>query len=156
MKKKTTFIVFALFLGFLGIHRFYLGQHKKGLLYICFCWTLIPAIISFIDAIQFAIMKDAVFYCKYNLKIIERFGVRKGKITIDELQMQLVDEKNLDEEKRFVEEIERLDSKEKIREYLMEAKKAGKYLPRFAYTRAIAMLEDKPWNVNTNGVNFSS
>lgn len=60
-KSKTTAILLAIFLGALGIHRFYLGR-KNGLLYlglfIIFCWTVfVPIILEFcalIDLIMIA------------------------------------------------------------------------------------------------------
>lgn len=67
MKNKTTTAVLALFLGGLGIHRFYLNQNKLGLLYLVFCWTFIPAFIAFVDFILFLIMSDNEFNRKYNI-----------------------------------------------------------------------------------------
>ncbi|MFH2103571.1 MAG: TM2 domain-containing protein [Chloroflexota bacterium] len=53
-KNPTTAVLFALFLGGLGIHKFYLGQTGMGVLYLIFCWTYIPAIIAFIEAFVIA------------------------------------------------------------------------------------------------------
>lgn len=50
-KNQTTAGLLALFLGGLGIHKFYLGKGGQGVLYILFCWTFIPAVIAFIEAI---------------------------------------------------------------------------------------------------------
>jgi TM2 domain-containing membrane protein YozV/DNA-directed RNA polymerase subunit RPC12/RpoP len=50
-KNRTTAALFALFLGGLGIHKFYLGEPWWGVLYLVFCWTFIPAIIALIDGI---------------------------------------------------------------------------------------------------------
>lgn len=41
----------ALFLGGIGIHKFYLGQPGMGIFYILFCWTFIPGIVALIEAI---------------------------------------------------------------------------------------------------------
>lgn len=65
-KSKTTTILLAFFLGTFGAHRFYLGQHWKGIFSILFCWTYIPTIISFIDVIVFAVMSQDKFDDKYN------------------------------------------------------------------------------------------
>lgn len=53
-KDKVVAALLALFLGGLGIHRFYLGHNREGFLYLIFFWTYIPAIIGIIDAIVYA------------------------------------------------------------------------------------------------------
>jgi TM2 domain-containing membrane protein YozV len=42
-------VLLALFLGCFGIHHFYLGRVGLGILYCCFSWTGIPAILGFIE-----------------------------------------------------------------------------------------------------------
>lgn len=64
-RNKTTAGVFALVLGGLGIHKFYLGQTAAGILYLLFCWTFIPAFIAFIEGIIFLTMSDEAFAEKY-------------------------------------------------------------------------------------------
>jgi TM2 domain-containing membrane protein YozV len=68
LKSKVVAGVLALLLGGLGIHKFYLGQIGKGILYILFCWTYIPAIISFIEGIMILVKSDADFEAKYNCR----------------------------------------------------------------------------------------
>jgi TM2 domain-containing membrane protein YozV/Tfp pilus assembly major pilin PilA len=51
-KEKATAGVLAFFLGGLGVHRFYLGQWW-GIFYLLFWGTLIPSIVSFIEAFVF-------------------------------------------------------------------------------------------------------
>lgn len=63
-KSKVVAGFLALFLGGLGIHRFYLGQWW-GLLYLLFIWTFIPSIISFIEAIVFFCANDSEWERKY-------------------------------------------------------------------------------------------
>lgn len=53
-KNPTTAVVLALFLGGLGIHKFYLGQTGLGILYLVFCWTYIPGVVGFIEAFGIA------------------------------------------------------------------------------------------------------
>ncbi len=65
-KSRVTAAVLAFLLGGLGIHRFYLGQTMKGILYLVFCWTLIPGIIAFVDFIVWIIQSDQEFDAKYN------------------------------------------------------------------------------------------
>lgn len=66
MKNKTTAGLLALFLGGIGIHKFYLGRGGQGILYLIFFWTFIPAFIAFIEAIILFTMSDADFNLKYN------------------------------------------------------------------------------------------
>ncbi len=66
MKDKTTAGLLALFLGGLGVHRFYLNQAGLGVIYLLLCWTLIPAIVALIDAIIFLTQSKAAFDAKYN------------------------------------------------------------------------------------------
>ncbi|MGE4513092.1 MAG: TM2 domain-containing protein [Chryseobacterium sp.] len=68
MKSKSTTALLALFLGGLGIHRFYLGQNILGILYLVFCWTFIPAFIALIDFFAFLFMSEHRFNYKYNLR----------------------------------------------------------------------------------------
>jgi len=42
-------ILLALFLGTFGIHHFYLRRTGLGILYVCFSWTGIPAILGFFE-----------------------------------------------------------------------------------------------------------
>lgn len=48
-------------LGGVGAHRFYLGQKGFGLLYLCFCWTFVPLIASWIDLAIMAAQDDEDF-----------------------------------------------------------------------------------------------
>jgi TM2 domain-containing membrane protein YozV len=64
-RSKTTAGLFALLLGGIGAHKFYLGRVAAGVLYILFCWTLIPAFIAFIEALLLFGMSDAEFSKKF-------------------------------------------------------------------------------------------
>lgn len=64
-KSRLSAALLALFLGGLGIHHFYLGNNKRGLLYLLFFWTLIPAIIAFFEAIIWLMKSDEEFARKY-------------------------------------------------------------------------------------------
>ena len=56
-------IVLALFLGWLGAHRFYLGQIGWGLGLLILCWILRPlaVVLGLIDAIRYLFMDDDTF-----------------------------------------------------------------------------------------------
>ena len=58
---RTTAALFALFLGGMGLHKFYIGDSSKGILYLIFCWTFVPAILALIDAIKWFGMSDSEF-----------------------------------------------------------------------------------------------
>jgi TM2 domain-containing membrane protein YozV len=64
-KSRTTAGILALLLGGIGVHKFYLNQPGRGILYALFFWTFIPAIIALIEAIQLFGMTDEKFYQKY-------------------------------------------------------------------------------------------
>jgi TM2 domain-containing membrane protein YozV len=65
MKSRIIAGLLALFLGGLGVHKFYLGQTKKGLIYLVLSWTCVPAVLSFIEAILIFSMTDEDFQFKY-------------------------------------------------------------------------------------------
>jgi len=71
MKDKTAAGLLALFLGFFGVHRFYLGQPGLGFVYLLFCWFPIMWMIAVIDAILLFTMDEEVFDVKYNRRFRE-------------------------------------------------------------------------------------
>lgn len=66
MKDKTSAALLAFFLGGFGAHKFYLGQAGAGVVYLVFCWTLIPALVSFIEFILLLTMATSTFDARYN------------------------------------------------------------------------------------------
>lgn len=56
----------AIFLGDIGIHKFYLGKAGWGIIYIIFSWTFIPMILGFIEGIMYLCMSDKSFENKYS------------------------------------------------------------------------------------------
>lgn len=67
-RNKVLAGLLAIFLGILGIHKFYLGQTIWGIVYIVFCWTYIPSLLGFIEGIIYFCMSDEKFNEKYNRK----------------------------------------------------------------------------------------
>ncbi len=65
-RTKTAAILWALFLGGAGAHKFYLGQTGMGILYLLFCWTGIPMIIALIEVVALVLMREEDFNRKYN------------------------------------------------------------------------------------------
>ncbi len=64
-RNKVTAGLLAILLGGIGAHKFYLGQHAQGVLYLVFFWTGIPAIIGLIEGITYLGMSDVSFVQKY-------------------------------------------------------------------------------------------
>jgi TM2 domain-containing membrane protein YozV/RNA polymerase subunit RPABC4/transcription elongation factor Spt4 len=65
-KNKTTAALLAIFLGGFGAHKFYLNQIGLGILYLVFCWAIVPWLIAFIECIIFFVMPEEEFAAKYN------------------------------------------------------------------------------------------
>ena len=57
--------LFAILLGGLGIHKFYLGQVAMGVVYLLLCWTFIPAILGLIEGIIYLTMSNEEFNSRY-------------------------------------------------------------------------------------------
>lgn len=49
---KYLYIILAVLFGVFGAHRFYARKFKSGILYLLFCWTLIPEIFALFDTIK--------------------------------------------------------------------------------------------------------
>lgn len=63
LSKRKTAIFLAFFLGWAGIHRFYIGQLGWGLMYLVLFYLFAPlsVILSWIDALRYALMSDDEF-----------------------------------------------------------------------------------------------
>jgi TM2 domain-containing membrane protein YozV len=64
-KSKTAAGLLGIFLGGIGVHKFYLGRVGAGIVYILFCWTGIPSLIGLIEGIIYLCATDEDFYYKY-------------------------------------------------------------------------------------------
>ena len=69
IKNKIVAGILALLLGGIGVHKFYLGQKGKGIMYLLFCWTYIPGILGFIEGITILCSNDENFQIKYKCRI---------------------------------------------------------------------------------------
>ena len=65
-RNRIVAVLFAFFLRGFGAHKFYLGSFGLGIVYLIFCWTVIPSIIAIIEGILLLIMSDDDFNRKYN------------------------------------------------------------------------------------------
>ena len=66
LKTKEKAIILAILFGWMGGHKFYLGEKGKGILYLLFFWTAIPCLAAIIEAFVLILMPEAVFNQKYN------------------------------------------------------------------------------------------
>ena len=64
-KNKVVAGMLALFLGGIGAHKFYLGKGIQGVLYLVFCWMFIPAIIGFVEGLNYLLMSEKTFFQRY-------------------------------------------------------------------------------------------
>jgi TM2 domain-containing membrane protein YozV len=65
ISRRVAAAIFAIIFGSFGVHRFYLGQIGWGILYVLFCWTLIPAVAGLIEGILYLTMSEEEFEAKY-------------------------------------------------------------------------------------------
>lgn len=68
-KNQTLALVLTILFGFLGIHKFYLGKIRSGVLYLLFAWTFIPLLLAIIDMIILVVTDRDKFNEKYNTSI---------------------------------------------------------------------------------------
>lgn len=90
MKEKNTAGILALFLGGFGVHKFYLNRPFQGLIYFICCWTFIPSILSFFEAITYFLNTKEWFDQKYNPSTSHFIMMEKAPISnsqaVDELE----------------------------------------------------------------------
>lgn len=65
-KDKVVAGLLGIFLGAIGIHKFYLGRKGWGVVYLLLCWTGIPAIVGFIEGIIYLVQDEEKFDANYN------------------------------------------------------------------------------------------
>jgi len=64
-RSKLVAAMLALFLGGVGMHRFYLGEPWWGVIYLVFCLTFIPALAGFVEGIMLLAMSEDTFAARY-------------------------------------------------------------------------------------------
>ena len=69
VKSKVAAGLLAIFLGGIGVHKFYMGKIGMGILYLLFCWTGIPACVGFIEGIIYLCSNDENFQLKNHVRI---------------------------------------------------------------------------------------
>jgi len=99
MKNKWVAAILAWFLGWIGVHKFYLGENTAGVIYFLFSWTFIPAVFAMFDFIGLLITSEENFNRKYNQSLLtESSTYSKNFLSSDRVTQTLFDLKKLYEE----------------------------------------------------------
>jgi hypothetical protein len=69
IKSKIAAGLLGIFLGGIGIHKFYMGKVGMGILYLLFCWTGIPALVGFIEGIIYLASNEHNFCIKHRVRV---------------------------------------------------------------------------------------
>ena len=65
-RSRIVAVFLAIFLGGIGIHKFYLGKSGWGIMYFIFSWTFIPALLGFFEGLYYLMMSDKEFEKNYS------------------------------------------------------------------------------------------
>ena len=77
-KSRVVAALLALFLGWLGIHKFYLGKRVLGVIYLVFFWTGIPGLIAWVEAITYLATSDESWAQKHGGPVAKSNGAAIG------------------------------------------------------------------------------
>lgn len=69
-RNKQTAVILATVLGGVGAHKFYLGEKVPGMIYLATCWSLIPIVMGWFDAINYSQMSRVTFNLMYNIELV--------------------------------------------------------------------------------------
>lgn len=75
------YIILALIGGFIGLQEFYVRKYVAGIFAVLFCWTCIPAIVAFVEAIYWLFLGKNEFNKEFNRL---NFIPNKGKILLED------------------------------------------------------------------------
>jgi TM2 domain-containing membrane protein YozV len=64
-KSRATAFGLTLLLGWAGAHCFYLGQRRRGFMYLLFFWTMVPGFLSLRDAVRITMTSRQEFEALY-------------------------------------------------------------------------------------------
>lgn len=57
--------ILAILIGGLGVHKFYQGNMRNGVLYLCFFWTAIPALLGLIEGVLMLLADESEYEQKW-------------------------------------------------------------------------------------------
>jgi TM2 domain-containing membrane protein YozV len=63
-KTLTAAVLLAFFGGGFGLHHFYMGETRRGVRYLAFCWLGVPMLLGWIDAARLALLDEAQFQAR--------------------------------------------------------------------------------------------
>ena len=92
MKSRLAAAALAFFFGAFGAHKFYLNKSGQGFLYLIFCWTYIPTIISIIEGVGYLMQSDDKFLEKYCAEWLEEEKIRQYELRRAQQDAELVAE----------------------------------------------------------------
>ena len=101
MRNRTIALILAFFGGLIGLHKFYLGKNFAGILYFCFSWTFIPALLTFFDFLGLLFMTDNDFNLRFN-------GVREVRKIDNSSHYQALPSKSTHEITKTILELKKL------------------------------------------------
>jgi TM2 domain-containing membrane protein YozV len=98
MEKRNKWIalIITFFVGWLGIHKFYLGENAAGVLYLLFSWTFIPGLLSVFDLLWLLLVSEKEFDRRFNFQLLE--NNKQPQRNSQEITDTLADLKRLYEE----------------------------------------------------------
>jgi TM2 domain-containing membrane protein YozV len=67
-RSLTIAVLLALFGGIFGLHHFYMGHVRRGFWYLGFFWIAVPMLLGWIDAARLALLDDAQFESRLNVR----------------------------------------------------------------------------------------
>lgn len=65
-RTKSAAVLWCLFFGGVGAHKFYLGRTTSGIVYLLLCWTFLPAIASIFETFYLLVMSPEEFDRRFN------------------------------------------------------------------------------------------
>ncbi len=68
VRSRVAAALFAILLGNLGVHKFYLGKIGEGILMLMFSWTCVPGLIGLIEGIIYLTQSDEEFSWKNHVR----------------------------------------------------------------------------------------